>query len=413
MRTRFVLVGLLALLLWPSHGWGARLLTTGFEENDIVPGGTIWSAATGTAPSVVTTSPHSGTYRLDTASSVTTSGRRWQNSTSSAGSGTWFVRAYWRTTDETPEGDMNLIALVSSGGVEQSTLALKTTGVLRILNSTTATVANMTYVVSPNTWYRLELRHLISNTVGEIEARIYADASDALLDSVSITGEDTLNPGLGQVTFGTASASSITGVHSFDDLAVNDDTGSFQTSWPGQGKIAYLEPSADTAVAWTKAGSAPAGTNFGGVSELPGAPDDGTTYNQDSGSTNEDKMALTDTPAEVTSNATMKVLDLYGKVSASASSGTMALKVWDEGGTGTEGPTMTVNSTTWRILTGAEHQPYDISTKTKANLDSFSGGYIAKSGAVEKRVSALWANVEWIEAPASGDRSIMLLGVGR
>lgn len=91
--------------------------------------------------------------------------------------------------------------------------------------------------------------------------------------------------------------------------------------------------------------------------------------------------------------------------------GTMALKVWDEGGSGTEGPTMTVNSTTWRILTGVEHQAYDISAKTKASLDSFSAGYIAKSGAVEKRISALWANVEWIEAPGGG-RSLMLFGVG-
>lgn len=377
----------------------SRLFTCGFEENNITAGGTVWTTALGTAPSVVTTSPHSGTYRMDTASGATTSGRRWQNSGTSVGSGTWYTRMYWRTTDVTPEGDCSILTLLSGGTVEHASLALLTSGVLSIRNATTTTTANMTFGVSNNTWYRIEVRYLIDNVAGEIEARLYADASDTLLDSVSITGEDTVNPGLALVTVGISSGSTISGVHSYDDLAVNDSGGGFENTWPGQGKIALIEPDGDTAVAWTIAGSAPAGTNFGGISDLPGVPDDGTTYNQDSGSTNEDKLALTNMPSEVQSNATMKVMDVYAKVSASASSGTMALKVWDEGGSGTEGPTMTVNSTAWRILTGAEHQVYDISAKTKANLESFSAGYIAKSGAVEKRVSALWVNVEWIDGP--------------
>ena len=97
----------------------------------------------------------------------------------------------------------------------------------------------------------------------------------------------------------------------------------------------------------------------------------------------------------------MKVLDVYARVSASASTGNMALKIWDDGGNGTEGTSFVLNSSTWRILTGSEHQPFDISTKTPSLVNSFSIGNKAKSVSVEKRIIALWANVEWIEATAA------------
>jgi hypothetical protein len=66
------------------------------------------------------------------------------------------------------------------------------------------------------------------------------------------------------------------------------------------------------------------------------------------------------------------------------------------------------------LLSYAEHQAYDLTGKTKANVDSFSAGYIAKSGTGNKAVSALWANVEWTEAVGGGGtaRNLTLMGVG-
>jgi len=113
----------------------------------------------------------------------------------------------------------------------------------------------------------------------------------------------------------------------------------------------------------------------------------------------------------------MKVLDVYARVSASTSTGNMALKIWDDGGNGTEGTSFVLNSSTWRILTGSEHQPFDISTKTPSLVNSFSIGNKAKSVNVEKRISALWANVEWIEATAAslsgGGMNPATIGVGQ
>jgi hypothetical protein len=48
----------------------------------------------------------------------------------------------------------------------------------------------------------------------------------------------------------------------------------------------------------------------------------------------------------------------------------------------------------------AEHQVLDLGTRTKANVQDFDIGYdnITDDATRDRRVSALWANVEWIEA---------------
>jgi hypothetical protein len=64
----------------------------------------------------------------------------------------------------------------------------------------------------------------------------------------------------------------------FDDFAVNQGTGSFQTSYPGQGNIVYLHPNAagDNNTWETSAGGAGSATNYQAVDEV--TPDDATTY---------------------------------------------------------------------------------------------------------------------------------------
>lgn len=385
----------------------ARLFTCGFEENDIAALGSMWTAIGGTTPTLGTSAPHSGTYRLNTAASVSRSDLRWVNSSSNiTTNGTiWYTRMYWRTTDVTPEFDTRIQAVTSGSDQLMSTLTLLTTGVLRMTNGTTGVNYDLTYALQDNTWYRIEHTITLHDAAsGALELRLYADASDTLLDGISassIVTKDGTHIGLRYIYFGTSASGSIVGVHSYDDLAVNDASGSVQTSWPGQGKIALLAPNADVSVTWTKDGSAPAGTNFGGVDDVPGAPDNGTTYNSHSGTGNEeDRLGLTDLGAEVPSDATMTLLDVYAKVAASASSGFIQLRVWNEGGTPTTGPAISVTNTTFRILNGAEHQVYSLTGKTKANIADFNAGYWTGSGAVTKWVSALWANVEWLESGA-------------
>ncbi len=91
----------------------------------------------------------------------------------------------------------------------------------------------------------------------------------------------------------------------------------------------------------------------------------------------------------------------------------MRMLIWDEGGTQTNGPTTVLNDSTAFALMGTnDHLVLNTSGKTKANLDSFDVGYEPLT-ASNTFVTAVWVNVEWKAAAASGSRNLMLLGVGQ
>jgi hypothetical protein len=80
-----------------------------------------------------------------------------------------------------------------------------------------------------------------------------------------------------------------TGDWYFDDIAVNDNTGSYQNSYPGPGSVIALRPNAAGDVntfATQTGGTAGAGNNFGRVNEV--TPDDATTFNGSSTLNEED-----------------------------------------------------------------------------------------------------------------------------
>lgn len=266
------------------------------------------------------------------------------------------------------------------------------------------TEATTSATISINTQYRIETRLLIDNAAGAMELRLYLGDSTTPIETLLLDAQDTLNSDVLALTLQNSSGGAL--VYTYDDVAINDDTGTFQNSWPGPEKIVLISESADNVVAWTKGGTAPAATNWQGVDDVPGTPDDNTAYNFEPGTTNEDRLVLSSVPAEVPSNATLTLLDVYARVAASSSSGTMALKVWDNAGTGTEGPTFTVSTSTWRILTTAEHQVYDLTGVGTGLFGQYNIGYIAKSGSVEKRITALWANLAWV--PTSSTTTLFI-----
>jgi len=414
---RLLLLGLcLALLLVPlTPAEAVRLFTCGFEENNVTSS-TMWTSNSGgVAVTAGTTSPHSGTYRGDTGSTANSSFVR-RALASNVTSGTVYTRGYFSSSTVAPSGNIDLIReLDSTNATLAVAVTLLTTGKLRLFAGSDSTTADSTAALTANTWYRIELRVLVSDTVGELELRYYLGDSTTPVQTLGpLTSKDT-NPGAGLNLFQFGKNQSVSGTISMDDIAINDDSGSFQNSWAGPGKIALMKPDGDTSVFWTKAGSTPAATNFGGVSEVPGAPDDGVTYNEDSGTTNVDELSLSDLPAEVTSNATIILADYYTKTQAGANSQVLRLRMWDDTGTPTDGPTIALTNGSWTIATTSQHQVFDTTGKSKAALNAFSAGYVGSSGASAKRVTTLWVNVEWIEATSTGGGGalgILLGGAG-
>lgn len=396
MRRRTVISFLLALLLglqlWSTPAHAVRLFTTGFEENDATAT-SMWN--TWTSATIVTsgtTAPHSGTYSLK----VTTGQVVQRNLTTALTTGDVLLRFYWKTAELT--SDNEFVRINNSGGTGLYRITKLGTGVIRLTNSITATTHDTSLTVSTDTWYRMELKVVISDT-GSLELRIYDGDSTSPLETVSPGTQDTLSTNVQFFQFkeGTGGARTMY----FDDLAINDSSGSFQTSFPGPGKIYLLTPNTEVSTAFTPL----SGTdNSLMVDDVPGTPDDDTTYNSHGTANGEDRLGLTALGAEVTSDATIKLADVYGRVrgDGTTASRQMRFLIWDEGGSQTNGPTTALNdSTAFAVIGTADHLVLDTSGKTKTNLDSFDVGYEPVTSH-NTFVTAVWVNVEWLEAAAAG-----------
>jgi hypothetical protein len=107
---------------------------------------------------------------------------------------------------------------------------------------------------SYDTWYMLELATRFgTGAVDYCEMRVDG-VSIASGSSLNISDNPITQFGLGLLSNAIAAAPSYTMVAVIDDVAVNDSTGSSQTSWPGPGKVVALLPTADDAssgVNWT------------------------------------------------------------------------------------------------------------------------------------------------------------------
>lgn len=342
-------------------------------------------------------------------------------------SGTFYVRAYVRVT-ATPAGARGMFSSGQNANVNGFQVRLTDTRAVLVRNQVTTTAVTGP-VLALNTWYRIEVRHLLSDTVGQMEVRVFevsgtteTEVTGSPFGIGSFTGgngtdEDTLPTNIQTFDFGDIQTGGGSYPGEMDDIAINDATGSFQTSWPGTGKIALADLGGKTAMGWE---DETAGVSlFTNVNDLPGTPDD-VNYNKEDDTLNViDQMTLATLPAEITSDADMILMDVYARVGSTQTSATTArLKVWDEANVLTNGPNISCAVNGWRIGSIGptnEHQVVDLGTRSKANVQDFDIGYenLTDVATRARRVSALWANVEWIEVAAGGGPPLRtLLGTG-
>lgn len=379
----------------------ARILTCGFEEvtaiTDIEE--TMWTSASGT-PEIQTTTVRSGVNALRIAAGAARQLVR--NLSATVTSGTYFVRASLRIAGAPSLDNRELFAIFSSGLVDGPRLQMDTNRTLELVNVVTGTVITGP-VLAVDTWYRVEIRYVISDTVGELELQV---------DGVSfgtITNEDTLPTNVGRFGWGSDVANFGADVF-WDDIIINDATGAapFNT-WPGDSKIALAEPGGEDSMQWEN-GAAGTPSLYTNVDDQPGLPDDATTYNMENDTASQvDRMTLATLPAEIPSDANMIALDLYMRVGGDGTTArNITNKIWDEAGVLTNGPLISAAISGWRIASVGptnEHQAFDLGARTKANVQDFDVGYDNNSvnETRERRVTSLWVQVEWIEgAPAAG-----------
>lgn len=389
----------------------ARLFTSGFELNS----GNEFSNNQAGAATLDTVTVRSGVYSLKIPSltSGAATATNFQYASSANGNDA-YLRSYFNVTAY-PNVNTTVISFAgSSFTLMRGSITLTTTGTLILKDGGGVQVGSASGALNLSQWYRIELRAFSTSTT-----------YNALIDGVSFASTTTGTGGV--INFGTfggnlALETCTTGVWYFDDIAINDTTGTKQNSFPGSGKVIRLKPRAagdSNQFLVQTGGTAGAANNFTRVNEV--LPDDATTFNGDVTLNNSDMFAMD--ASNIGTSDTVTLVEVAMKLRDLTADATTALKVQIEktsAGTITQGAAIIPNSTTFRFNTAAAprtplvtYTDPDGAAWTKATLDTMQCGYkITAAGVNAIDVTVVYANVEYIPSAVVPSSTLLTMGVG-
>lgn len=162
--------------------------------------------------------------------------------------GAW-TRCYFYFASALPSADCQIMQFLNGSSAPLISARLTSAGKLQLWNETGTPAqigSDSAATLVADTWYRIELKdHSVAGASDSVELRLggvsVASATLSLsdLDAVDIQVGWVSAPGASRVCY-------------VDDLGSNDNTGSDQTSWPGDGKVVLLLPISDAQVgSWT------------------------------------------------------------------------------------------------------------------------------------------------------------------
>lgn len=274
----------------------ALIWATGFELQSVTAG-VEWRTSTSGSPSIETGTFRSGfaALRINNAAAA----ENIQHIVASA-QGARFYRVYFY-----------LVVPATTGGVSIVNVANSVNRKVEFRIDTAAGGNQLTFfnvednaaigTDSPNlitgTWYHLDWK-IDSTTLSATvcEARLYAASDEStLLWNPSGTIDITADPN--RFVIGTVGSNATLDII-FDDVRINDDSGSYCNTWPGEGEIIILRPNgAGSSSDWARGGTSDLGANYLQVSET--VPDDAGTYVEDNTAGQIDRYTLQDTPASM------------------------------------------------------------------------------------------------------------------
>jgi hypothetical protein len=377
----------------------ARLWTCGFE----LQGSAEWQNTNG-APTIDTTTHRAGTAALRCNPTAGVAGIAHPLFASGQPAGRFFLRAYVRVAAY-PSARTAIMGWAdnASGSTGFMCIKMNTDGTL-IAGGSGATTGTASTVLALDTWYRVEMDY--DDATNTINA--YLDgALWTTVTSVDLAGGNIARFGVMQ----TATADIY-----FDDLAVNDTTGTQQTGLPGAGNVVHLQPAAAgdaNDFATTVGGTPGAANNYTRADEHP--PDDATSYNETStaGTTTTDDFALPSAAsAGVGAFDTIRLVAVGSRIGSNAiTAASLVYRLKSQpSGTVAESPSVPVAVNGWATHKSGPPYTYQLTSYadpqaggawTAALLDSAQIGYRADvSQTTVRRVSTLWLLVEFV--PAAG-----------
>lgn len=345
---------------------------------------------------VQTSVVRSGTYALRVNNLVSGAQKRVTHQfVASNNTGSYWFRFYFRLTTA-PSADNQICNIRNSSGVRLIFIVLNSSGALELWDED-GQIGSDSAALTTNTWYRVEIR---TNGAG-VGAN---DIVEAQIDGSVFATSSTRDLSTGVFNFsvgGNLNAEAQTQADwCFDDMAVNDSSGSFQNDYPGEGEIIHLRPNGvgDNSD-WTG--------DYTSIDEV--TPDDATTVITSNTLNQIEDVTLDDTPAAMDTTDVINCVQVGVHSSLDDATGAdpnfvVRIKA-SPGGTVEEsanlGPTSTV-FTTWKPQ--APRNPgltlYDLpgasaTAWTKADLDTAQIGVRETATDTHNvRVSTLWLLVD-------------------
>lgn len=376
-----------------SIGWELQSATANVES-------------TGNSNAVQTTTVRSGSVANQITSLVSTAQKNMSYQfAAAAGNGPYYFRIYYRI-DTLPSAENRTIMVNDTNSFTTPVvyITIDNTGLLKLYDEDGQITGTTTILTS--TWYCIEI--LVDATGAGA-----TDTVTARVDGVDFATSSTRNLSTGIaflfVGLNLNAEAQTTGNLYTDDIAINDNSGSFQNSWPGEGEVIHLKPNADTATeAWTVSSGV---DSFAVVDEV--TPNDVTDFiskNSIAGTTDLDLEA---TPAAMDSNDTINCVQVGVRFNTNSTAGTNPIVVVRAilSGTAEESANITFNTTTWNTNAVAAPRNYPLTLYdlpggsttawTKSDLDSAQVGVrLTNASTGLAQVSTLWLLVD--HKPAAG-----------
>jgi hypothetical protein len=215
----------------------ARDFTCGHEFQSLTAGMEI-TAITGAGQTINTTTKRSGGASYKVVSSNAAS--RYVERTYNASDVVSYARGYFYFTAFPTDTTGAILALINSGGSECGSIAITTAGKLQLYDGNIAGTqrGSDSSALSLNTWYGVELA-VNNGGATELEARLWQDG--VTTPSVFASGAMTVAGNANVIYWGMIDW--VAGCTMYvDDIAVNDNSGTAQTSYPGEGKLVIALP---------------------------------------------------------------------------------------------------------------------------------------------------------------------------
>lgn len=257
--------------------------------------------------------------------------------------------------------------------------------------------------LSANDWHRLELK---VDTTGAAGAHIVELKINGTVEVTASNRSIIGNAGIISVGGNIAAEAQTQGDWFFDDVAVNDSTGSFQNTYPDAGAILHLRPSA------TGDNSAWTGTNTD-IDEI--TPDDATTLISSNTDGQREDVNIDNTSAVIDIGSVINLVSVGVRLNGVGASANATFTVEisaSAGGTYEQSANIIPTDTTWD--TNADNIPriyplilYDLpgastTTWTKTDLDNAQiGANLITSSTNAAQVTTLWLLVDFTASPAT------------